>query len=322
MNIHSAGIDVGGTKTLLCLVDEEGNILAQHKLETQLTRDPRLFFAWLFDELAQFCAANGGGLASLSGIGIGFPGVMNESTGILSSAPALNWPAIDIRPVIAAHYPGIIVLDNDVNMAALGEHAAGAAAGSEHFMMITVGTGIGGAMFLNGQLYRGAGSSAGEIGYLILEPEAALASADSENSEFGPFEMAVSGTGIGQKAADYLLEDSRFSLIRQIAGNGPVRAEHVFAAAAQEDAAAVQILNKSYDQMSVVIKNITITLDLHLIILGGGVVEKNAGYVQEITHRVSRYAPHQPVIIRQAALGNQAGAIGAAAAVRSRLAGR
>ncbi|MNO24505.1 Glucokinase [compost metagenome] len=322
MNIHSAGIDIGGTKTLLCLTGEQGDVLAQHKLETQLTRDPRLFFAWLFDELEQFCAENGGSLSSLSGIGIGFPGVMNEFTGILSSAPALNWPAIDIRPVIAAHYPGTIVLDNDVNMAALGEHAAGAAAGSEHFMMITVGTGIGGALFLNGQLYRGAGFSAGEIGYLMLEPGADLASADSENSEFGPFEMAVSGTGIGRKAADHLLGDSRFSLIRQIAGSGPVRAEHVFAAAAQEDAAAVQILNKSYEQMSVVLKNITITLDLNLVLLGGGVVEKNPGYVKEIADRVSRYSPHNPLTIRQAALGNQAGAIGAAAAVRRRLAGR
>ncbi|WP_379159952.1 ROK family protein [Paenibacillus sp. sgz5001063] len=322
MKIHSAGIDVGGTKTLLCLVDEQGNILAQHKLATQLTRDPQLFFNWLFGELEQFCVKNGGNLSSLSGIGLGFPGVMNEFTGILTSAPALNWPALDIRPLIAVHYPGTVVLDNDVNMAALGEHFAGAARGSEHFMMITVGTGIGGALYLNGQIYRGAGFAAGEIGYLILEPGETSSSTDTQNSEFGPFEMAVSGTGIGQKAVDEMAQENNASLIRQLAESGPVRAEHVFAAAAQDDPAAVQILNQAYDQMAVAIKNITITLDLQLIILGGGVVEKNAGYVQEIGDRVSRYAPHQPLLIRQAVLGNQAGAIGAAAAVRTRLAGK
>ncbi|WP_019912590.1 ROK family protein [Paenibacillus sp. HW567] len=319
MNIYIAGIDVGGTKTLICLADEGGTILAQHKLETRLTRDPQVFFQWLFGELEQICRMNGGSLSSLRGIGLGFPGVMNESTGILSSAPALNWPLVDIRPDIAAHYSGIVVLDNDVNMAALGEYCAGAGANAESLMMVTVGTGIGGALILNGRLYRGASFAAGEIGYLILEPGAGRSSVLSENSEFGPFEMEVSGTGIGQKAADYLLEDSSDSMMRQMADGGQVRAEHVFAAAAEGDAAAVQILKQSYEHMAVVIKNISITLDLERIILGGGVVEKNPGYVDEISSRVSRYAPHTPLVIRQAELGNQAGAIGAMAAVRDRL---
>lgn len=155
MNMLTAGIDVGGTKTLLCLTDEEGTVLEQYKVETQLSREPEVFFRWLFAELEQFCKRNGTTLTSLKGVGIGFPGVMNERTGTLTSAPALNWPATtDIRPVIAAYYPGLVVLDNDVNMAAMGEYAAGSAAGSEHFIMITVGTGVGSALFLNGQLYR------------------------------------------------------------------------------------------------------------------------------------------------------------------------
>lgn len=319
MKLFSAGIDVGGTKTLLCLTDEQGNILEEHKLETQLSRDPGKFFNWLFDELEQNCIRNGGTLSSLKGVGIGFPGVMNERTGTLTSAPALNWPAVDIRPLIAARYPGAAVLDNDVNMAALGEHAAGAAAGSGHFIMITVGTGVGSALFLDGRLYRGAGFAAGEIGYLIVRPGEYTAAADPEYSEFGPFEMEASGTGIGAKAADYLNSSGRPSIIRELAQGGPVRAEHVFAAARREDEAALQLLDQAYEHMAAVIKNIVLTLDLELVILGGGVVEKNPGYIDEIVKRVSRYAPHQPPAIRQAVLGNRAGAIGAAAAVRSRI---
>ncbi|KUP21168.1 ROK family protein [Paenibacillus sp. DMB5] len=319
MKLFSAGIDVGGTKTLLCLTDEQGNILEEHKLETQLSRDPEKFFSWLFDELKQSCLRNGDTLSSLKGVGIGFPGVMNERTGTLTSAPALNWPAVDIRPLIAARYPGAVVLDNDVNMAALGEHAAGAAAGSGHFIMITVGTGVGSALFLDGRLYRGAGFAAGEIGYLIVKPGEYTAAADPEYSEFGPFEMEASGTGIGAKAADYLNSSGRPSLIRELAQGGPVRAEHVFAAARREDEAALQLLDQAYEHMAAVIKNIVLTLDLELVILGGGVVEKNPGYIDEIVKRVSRYSPHQPPAIRQAVLGNRAGAIGAAAAVRSRI---
>ncbi|AIQ42913.1 ROK family protein [Paenibacillus sp. FSL R7-0297] len=321
MNRCTAGIDVGGTKTLLCLTDEDGTVLEQYKLETQLSREPEVFFRWLFGELEQFCRRNGTTLSSLQGVGIGFPGVMNERTGTLTSAPALNWPAMtDIRPVIAAHYPGLVALDNDVNMAAMGEYAAGSATGSEHFIMITVGTGVGSALFLNGQLYRGASFAAGEIGYLIVEPGVVSNATDPEYSEFGPFEMEVSGTGIGAKAAAELYKNSSNSLIRELAQGGRIRAEHVFAAAQRKDETAMKLLDQAYEQMAAAVKNIALTLDLELVILGGGVVEKNPGYVQEIAARVSRYTPQQSLILRQAVLGNQAGAIGAAAAARSRLA--
>lgn len=323
--IHCAGLDIGGTKTLICLADESGAIAAEHKLDTRLSSSPEAFFEWLFEELDLLCRTYGSSLAQLAGIGIGLPGVMNESTGVLSSAPALNWPHEDIRPDIARFYSGAVVLDNDVNMAALGEHAAGAAAGAQHFMMITVGTGIGGALFLNGQLYRGARYSAGEIGYLIPGPseheETGFPSSGHrpEDSEFGPFELAVSGTGIGRQAADLVQDSSSGSLIRKLASGSVPEARHVFEAAAQGDEAASSILNRAYDLMAVTIKNLLIILDLELIVLGGGVVEKNPGYEQEIERRIGRYAPQTPVQIRRAELRNSAGAIGAAAAAGSLL---
>ncbi|MNB71819.1 Glucokinase [compost metagenome] len=323
--VYSAGLDIGGTKTLICLTDHNGAIQAEHKLETKLSRDPRQFFLWLFGELDRLCRTYGSSLTELAGIGIGLPGVMNESTGIVSSAPALNWPNEDIRPIISRYYSGVVVLDNDVNMAALGEQAAGAAAGAEHFMMITVGTGIGGALFLNGQLYRGARYSAGEIGYLNLGPGANegidVHTGDKpEDSEFGPFELAVSGTGIGRQAAKLVQDASVTTLITKLASGTVPEARHVFEAARQGDDAAASILNRAYDLMAVTIKNILITLDLELIVLGGGVVEKNVGYEAEIARRISRYTPQTSVPIRRAKLGNSAGAIGAAAAARSRLA--
>lgn len=143
---------------------------------------------------------------------------------------------------------------------------------------------------------------------------------DPEYSEFGPFEMEVSGTGIGAKAAAELYKNSSNSLIRELAQGGRIRAEHVFAAAQRKDETAMKLLDQAYEQMAAAVKNIALTLDLELVILGGGVVEKNPGYVQEIAARVSRYTPQQSLILRQAVLGNQAGAIGAAAAARSRLA--
>lgn len=233
-----AGIDVGGTKTMFCLSSEDGSIRGKRKLDTQLSRDPKSFMEWLFAELGQFCQAHGTKLSKLAGVGIGLPGVMNEQTGILSSAPALDWAAEDIRPWIAHNYEGIVVLDNDVNMAALGEQCKGAAAGCEHFVMITVGTGIGGALYLNGQIYRGAAFSAGEIGYLVIEPDrGALAVGPSGILErFGALENQASGTGIGLQAARCLEEGELCPVLALQAAGGPVTAKHVFAAAAGQSA--------------------------------------------------------------------------------------
>ncbi len=97
-----AGIDVGGTKTLFCLAGVDGSIRGKRKLDTQLSRDPKSFMEWLFAELGQFCQAHGTKLSKLAGVGIGLPGVMNEQTGILSSAPALDCTGRGYSPVDCA----------------------------------------------------------------------------------------------------------------------------------------------------------------------------------------------------------------------------
>ncbi|TKH40749.1 ROK family protein [Paenibacillus terrae] len=317
-----AGIDVGGTKTMFCLSSEDGSIRGKRKLDTQLSRDPKSFMEWLFAELGQFCQAHGTKLSKLAGVGIGLPGVMNEQTGILSSAPALDWAAEDIRPWIAHNYEGIVVLDNDVNMAALGEQCKGAAAGCEHFVMITVGTGIGGALYLNGQIYRGAAFSAGEIGYLVIEPDrGALAVGPSGILErFGALENQASGTGIGLQAARCLEEGELCPVLALQAAGGSVTAKHVFAAAAEGSQLAARVLDRAYHLMAVAIANLTITLNPQLVVLGGGVVEKNAEYAGELAERVCALSP-VAVDIRKAALGNEAGAIGAVEAIRRALLG-
>ncbi|AET62107.1 ROK family protein [Paenibacillus terrae] len=315
-----AGIDVGGTKTLFCLASEDGRIGGKRKLDTRLSRDPKSFMEWLFAELEQFCQAHGTGLSELTGVGIGFPGVMNEQTGILSSAPALDWPAEDIRPWIAHNYKGIVVLDNDVNMAALGEQCKGAAAGCDHFIMITVGTGIGGALYLNGQLYKGATFSAGEIGYFVIEMDRETLSAGQSGvlERFGALENQASGTGIALQAARCMEDGELCPVLSLQAAGGPVTAKHVFAAAEEGSQIAAHVLDRAYHLMAVAIANLTITLNPQLVVLGGGVVEKNAEYAGELAKRVSALSP-VAVDIRKAALGNEAGATGAVEAIRRAL---
>ncbi|WNS43761.1 ROK family protein [Paenibacillus sp. MMS20-IR301] len=315
----TAGIDVGGTKTLLCLTGPDGGIISKRKLDTLLGGEPGGFMSWLFAQLAQLCRDHGTELAGLAGVGIGLPGVVDESSGILSCAPALGWPEEDIRPWIRREYEGIVVLDNDVNMAALGEQAAGAAAGREHFAMLTVGTGIGGALYLNGQLYRGAAFAAGEFGYLLLEPDD-LPSGEpgAAAQQFGALESKASGTGIALEAARCQADGPLCAVLSGLAAGGPVTAQHVFAAAAQGSGLCARVLDRAFVLMAMAVANLAVTLNPQLVVLGGGVVDKNAEYAAELARRVRALSP-VAVDIRRAELGNEAGAVGAAAAARRAL---
>lgn len=161
-----AGIDIGGTKTNMMISDKNGALLVKKRLPTVITPAPEEFFGRLFEEADKLAAECGGSISSLCGMGVGFPGVIDPS-GVLSNAPAFPWQGANVENEIRRYYGGALYLDNDVNMAALGENWKGAARGINDFLMITVGTGIGGALFLNGRLYRGASSAAGEMGYFI-----------------------------------------------------------------------------------------------------------------------------------------------------------
>lgn len=123
-----AGIDIGGTKILMLLSNQKcGGEVHERRLPTQSAEQPELFFQWLFAELKTFCADIGCDWDRLAGVGLGFPGVILQDEAVLRNAPAFQWPEEDIRPIIAKYYSGKIVLDNDVNMAAMGEVDQGGA---------------------------------------------------------------------------------------------------------------------------------------------------------------------------------------------------
>ncbi|KAI7255264.1 hypothetical protein KC345_g11163, partial [Hortaea werneckii] len=215
-----AGIDVGGTKTMFCVTGSSGEILLLERRNTDAHEAPGPFLAWLFGELAVLLAGIQLEVPQLTGIGIGFPGVIGDAEGCLTQAPALPWPAEDIRPLIRRYYAGRIYLDNDVNLALLGECWKGAAQGKEHVLMITVGTGIGSAMLLNGRLYKGADFAAGEAGYMIVDAGQDRHRLPASGADFGPLEAVASGSGIAALArgwvADPLAETS--SRILELAG--------------------------------------------------------------------------------------------------------
>ena len=312
-----AGIDIGGTKTMFCVTNGSGELLLLERRSTAAHEAPELFLAWLFAELEQLLAGIQLTTGQLGGIGIGFPGVIGDTEGRLTQAPALPWPAEDIRPLIRRHYAGRIYLDNDVNLALLGECWKGAAQGKEHVLMITVGTGIGSAMLLNGRLYHGAGFAAGEAGYMIVDVGEARNRLAASGADFGPLEAVASGSGIATLARAWAAGPETGSSPRMLelaGGSGAkIDARHVLQAAAEGDPAAAGLMDRPLEHLAAAIASAAVLLNPQLVVLGGGVAASGEYYMKEIRERVNKYLP-LPVSVEPARLGNTAGAIGAAAA--------
>lgn len=318
---YTAGIDVGGTKTFVCIADSQGTPVLKKKFPTPKEAGPDVFFGWLFTELHGLLSKEGLRTEGLSGIGMGFPGVILNETGILTNAPAFSWPATDIRPIIGKHYDGPVYLDNDVNMAARGEHWKGAAQGKRHVLMVTVGTGIGSALILNGDLYEGADGASGEIGNWVVEASYPSHITRITGEEFGPFENVTSGTSIGLLARKYFCFGERISSIMDMVGGQVDRIEpwHVLKAASEGDQSALWIMESPLNHMAMGIANAVSLLNPQLVVLGGGVAGSSSFYVNEVRSRASKLTP-LPLHIEQAGLGNEAGAFGAIAAVRTKTA--
>ncbi|MGF6355658.1 glucokinase [Paenibacillus sp. 4624] len=319
-----AGVDIGGTKILMLLSHQNsGGEVHERRLPTQSAEQPELFFQWLFAELKTFSAEVGCDWDQLAGVGLGFPGVILQDEAVLRNAPAFQWPEEDIRPIIAKYYSGKIVLDNDVNMAAMGEVDQGAAKGHRHSVMVTVGTGIGAALVLNGELHSGQHGAAGEIGHFITGDEGLNSEYVADGDAFGVFEQVTSGTGITERARHYFKsgKGSELSLIWSLAGGEveQIEARHVFRAAESGDVAALEILELPMRYMARGLANITALLNPSIIVLGGGVAASNPTYyLNEVQARLKRYVV-LPVQVVIAELGNKAGAIGALASIRRHL---
>ncbi|MFD1887192.1 ROK family protein [Paenibacillus wenxiniae] len=309
---YTAGIDIGGTKTLILITDSSGHIVVRNKRPTVQVQDAESFIAGVFQQLDEVLQEVGLLRDRLAGIGIGFPGAVNPQTGMIHHVPALPLDGMNLLELIGPYYDGPLYLDNDVNMAALGECWQGAGAGSTQMVMVTVGTGIGGAMILNGELHRGAGYTAGEISYFVVDHRPEETSGSVSSLEFGRYESLASGTGIGEHARRWLRQQHGQvgeHIIAQAGRVEDVQAVHVLQLAAAGDMDAQTIMQEPIGYMAAGIANIVSLLNPERIVVGGGVSESSY-YMSELARRVQQFTPIKAQLV-PAQLGNEAGALGA-----------
>ena len=303
----SLGIDVGGTKCLGVVIDDDGVVLAEAREPT-----PRGG-----DALIEVLAGIVGELEAVAGraesIGVGAPGLITIE-GVLRSSP--NVPDVfelDVAGRLSTRLGRPVAVANDATCAALAEWTVGAGRGVDDMVMVTLGTGIGGGIVAGGQLVVGSNGFAGEFGHMVVDPNGPPCPC----GRAGCWERYASGSGLAQLARAAAV-GGRLSRVLEVAGGDPalVRGEHVQAAAEEGDEAALAVIDTFARWVALGLVNLTNALDPAAFVLGGGLAEGAHLYLEPIERwfRALLYAPElrpHPAL-SFAVLGERAGAIGAA----------
>lgn len=289
-------IDMGGTKIYGAVTTPQGEILYEHRTATY---DENRTHQSSFDNLVRLIEHLMQQTdQTILGIGIGVPGVVSKDGENVSLAVALNWEDYPLRSLLQAHFDLPISIENDVNIAALGEYGFGAAKGADSMICIAIGTGIGAGIVLNGRLYHGHSGSAGEIGYMLP----GMNFLRRTYTGFGALELVASGTGIADRAREKL---------EALGKSTPdLTAEQVIEAAQQGETWAKQVVEETIDYLTLCIVNVTSVIDPEVVVLSGGVMGQADLFLPAITERMQGLIPFQPRLVAST-LGTKAAVLGA-----------
>jgi glucokinase len=263
---YVAGVDIGGTRLRMVLADLNGQIVAQWATQfTERQRTPKAVCTLIHDGLKTMCQDASTSVKKVLDMTVGAPGVTNVDSGVVLSAPNLrDWNKVPLRTMLERATGIATTVENDTNLAAVGEHWRGSASGVEDFLFIALGTGVGAGIFLRGRLHHGANWSAGEIGYASVSGQARQA---LEVRSPGQMERSIGGLGI-EAEWRRLLARERCPNATELA---KLRATEIFDLAVDGDRLALQVVQYAAQILADCIVDMSLTLDPEVVILGGGV---------------------------------------------------
>jgi len=293
MDRKAVGIDLGGTNIKGALVNPKGEILAWEKICTEAEKGLDHVLQRVEDLVSKLTRENEGSFV----VGMGVPGMLDVSRERVIYAPNLKWENVELKVLLERRLGLPVFLDNDGNAAALGEAWIGAGQKSNYFMLVTIGTGIGSGLILDGKVYRGASGLAPELGHMTILPDGPGCGCGKK----GCLEALTCAPAIFCKA-----EEKGLKLKVPEAGE-------VFDRARKGDALALRVVEEIMEYLSVGVANVLVLLDLELILMGGGVAEASDVFLELLRRKVIQKLPVlRDVRIAKAILGNKAGALGAA----------
>ena len=303
---YGFGIDLGGTTVKIAYFDQEGTMLNKWEIPTVTANGGKQILPDIAASIRQFMDTNKIADSDILGLGIGVPGPVNGK-GVVNKCVNLGWGVFNIAEELAALTGFPVKAGNDANVAALGEYWKGGGQGCENMVFVTLGTGVGGGIVVDGRLLHGSHGSGAEIGHMVLNK---YETARCGCGKCGCVEQYCSATGIANMAKQRLAKDDAPSALR---GLEAVTAKDVFDAGKAGDALALEILDQYFDCMGEFLGTLCSVVDPEVVVLGGGVSKAGALLLEGTEKAFHKYVFHAAsgVQFSLASLGNDAGAYGA-----------
>lgn len=301
------GVDVGGTTVKMGLFDKDGNVIEKWEIPTRTENGGEKILPDIADSIKEKLSEKGIAKEDVIGAGVGVPGPV-DGNGIVHRAVNLGWGEMDLKKELTALLDGMRVEGgNDANVAALGEMWRGGGQGHQNLVAVTLGTGVGGGIIINGEIVTGATGAGGEIGHIHVEDEETEACGCGN---FGCLEEYASATGITRLANRALAKSDKDSVLRQ----GEVSAKTVFDAVKAGDELAIEIAQRFGDYLGKGLGVIAGVINPEIFVIGGGVSKAGEVLFDYIKPSFEKTVFHgcKNVIFALATLGNDAGIYGAA----------
>lgn len=312
MKKYSIGIDLGGTKILLALVDKfSGEVVLSVKKKTRKEKGPEKIMSKMIDGIEELLEDSGAGIDEISSIGVGAAGQIDREHGILIGAPNLDCFDLNIKQQIQSHFDIPVYVGNDVEIAAIGEMKFGAAKGYDDFVCVFVGTGVGSAIVKNGKIIHGATGTAGEIGHIIVD----LNGRQCNCGAHGCLEAYASRSAIEKRIEGALRKGRHSAILDYMEPGKAITSSMIEKSIEREDELVTQCVTEASEYLSGGIASIINFINPKLIVLGGGLIEAVDFFYRNTIKKArskSLPVPATKIEFKKAALGDFSGVIGAA----------
>jgi len=306
--VESIGADLGGTKLAVGVVDGRPEALWKEEVPSKGYSQENVV-----NLLAQQINKAHEARPAAASVGVGIPATLDHETGHAISTVNLDLEDLPIREMLTEEVRLPVAIDNDGNLAMLAEALYGAARGTRHALLLTLGTGIGGGIWLNGEIYRGSSGAGAELGHLVVEIDGHPCQGNCPNR--GCVETMASGTAIGRHGQEAAEREPDSLLGQRLAAGEKIDAKAVNEAATAGDEAAIGAINLAGHYLGQALVSLSNVFQPEMIVLGGGAIAFGELLIAPARHEVEKYAlnPMNRTPVVAAELGPAAGMIGAAA---------
>ncbi len=304
-------VDLGGTNIRAAVVSQNGKIIEKKDTPTKVAEGHEIVIQQMKELIWEVVKKANVDIQQISGIGISSPGPLNTKTGVIIDTPNLNWKNVCLKDAIQQEFHLPTYVDNDGNLAALGEQWLGAGKDVENLVCLTLGTGIGGGIIINGEIFHGSNDYAGELGHVIVEPDGFKCGCGNH----GCMEAYASGTGIVQRTIRAIKKGRKTVISELVEGElEKITSLVVYQAALKQDELSNYIIKETGQYLGIGIISIVNILNPQLVIIGGRVAQMGnliLKYVEEEVAKRAYLEPCKQISIVLAQLGDDAGIIGA-----------